>query len=74
MGELAQEYEGRVNFVVVPAEETAERSDEIELYGFTEKKHGLVAFTPDGDPAVKLPGHSYGKPEIVEAVTAVLEE
>ena len=72
MGELAQEYEGQVEFVVVSAEQTAQRSDEIELYGFTEKKHGLVGFAPGGEAVVTIPGHDYGKSEIDAAVKTVL--
>ena len=74
MGELAQEYEGRAEFVVIPAEETAQRADEIELYGFTEQGHGLVAFDIRGEPVGKLPGHDYGKEEIVEVVEILLVE
>ena len=50
VGELAVEYEGRVRFNIVSAEETAKRGDEIELYGFTEQLHGLVALDPSGAP------------------------
>ena len=72
VGELEQEYQGRVDFVIVPAEETARRSDEIEEYGFTDQRHGLVAFDEDGDVCVKLPGHQFGKAEIEAAVETVL--
>ena len=43
VGELEPEYEGRIDFVIISAEETAQRADEIEEFGFTEQKHGLVA-------------------------------
>ncbi len=72
MRELASEYEGRVQFNVIPAEETAARTDEIAEFGFTALKHGLVGFAADGDVVVKLPGHEYGKPEIVDAAEKVL--
>lgn len=72
--ELQPEYAGRVDFVVIPAEETAQRPDEIEAFGFTEVKHGLVAFNDQGDPVVKLPGHNYGREEIVDAVETVLAD
>ena len=72
MGELALEYKGQVDFVVVPAEETAARFEEIELFGFTELRHGLVGFAQDGEAVVKIPGHDYGRPEIAEAVQTVL--
>ena len=64
VGELAQEYEGRIEFVVIPAEETAQRKEEIDSYGFTALKHGLVAFSSGGEVVAKLPGHAYGKEEI----------
>ena len=72
MGELAQEYEGEVVFVIVPAEETEQRYDEIEAFGFTDQRHGLVAFSAEGVAIVKIPGHDYGKPEIEAAVQAAL--
>jgi len=70
--ELETEYAGRVECVIVPGEETAQRADEIERWGFTELRHGLVAFTSGGEPLVKLPGHDYGEPEIRAAIEAVL--
>lgn len=72
MGELEPQYEGRIDFVLIPAEETAKRADEIETYGFTEARHGLVGFTSEGDPLVKLPGHNFGKAEIVAAIEELL--
>lgn len=66
------EYAGRVEFVLIPAAETARRSDEIEAYGFTDLKHGLVGFNSEREPIVKLPGHNYGKEQIVSAVESVL--
>ena len=71
---LAPEYEGRIEFVVVPAEQTAQRGDEIELYGFTDLKHGLVGFTVGGDPLVKLPGHRFGEAEIRAACEQLLAD
>ena len=74
MGELEGEYGDRVDFVLIPAEETARRQDEIQAFGFAELRHGLVVFTPAGEPAVKLPGHQFGKDEIVAAIDLVLSE
>ncbi len=68
------DYAGQAQFVVIPAEETAQRADEIELFGFTAKKHGLVASGPGGEAAVKMPGHDFGKAEIEAALRQVLEE
>jgi len=72
VGELQKEYGDRIRFTVVPAEETAKRADEIEELGFTKQKHGLVGFTAEGEALVKLPGHSFGKPEIEVAIRDLL--
>ena len=72
MGELEPEYEGRVDFTIVSAEETATRQDEIQAFGFAEKRHGLVAFTSAGTPLVTIAGHEFGKEEIRAAAEAVL--
>ena len=61
-----------MDFVIIPAEDTAQRGDEIEAFGFTELRHGLVGFTSEGDPLVKLPGHNFGKPEIEAAAAQLL--
>jgi len=74
VGELEQEYGARVDFRVVPAEETARSQADIEAFGFTAQKHGLVVFDGSGEPRVKLPGHQYGKAEIQAAIEEVLAE
>ncbi len=74
MGELAKEYEGHVDFNVIPAEETNRRTAEIESYGFAEQRHGLVGFDANGEVRVKIPGHDYGKSEIILAIQRVLAE
>ncbi len=58
--------------MIISAEETANRPEEIERFGFTEKLHGLVAFSPSGEAVVTLPGHDYGKVEIEAALQTVL--
>jgi hypothetical protein len=70
--ELEPEYQDRIDFVVIEAEETALRQDEIDELGFTELKHGLVGFSGSGEAVVKLPGHQFGKPEIEQAIQALL--
>ena len=72
MRELAPEYEGRIDFVIIPAEETAKRGDEIAEYGFTDLRHGLVGFDGDGAAQVKMPGHSFTKEQIQEAADSLL--
>ena len=72
MRELEPKYKDRVDFVVVPALETAKRQAEIEAFGFKDQKHGMVAFARDKSAAVKLPGHNFGKPQIEAAIQTVL--
>ncbi len=74
MSELEPEYEGRIQFVLIDPEETANRGAEIEEYGFTDQLHGMVGFDSDRTPVVKMPGHSFGKEEIVEAIEILLSE
>lgn len=74
MGELETEYGDRADFVVVSAEETAQRQEEIALYGFTDLKHGLVVFSSTGEAVVKLPGHQFGKEQIEAGLLQVLDE
>lgn len=74
VSELEPEYAGRIHFVLIPAAETAKRFDEIEAFGFTDLKHGLVGFTNDGDPVVKIPGHNFGKREIIVAIESLLAQ
>ena len=73
VGELEQEYGDRVDFVIVSAEDTKLRQDEIERFGFAEKMHGLVAFDADGEAECLLPGHNFGKEEIRAAVEAAID-
>ena len=72
MGELEEEYGERATFVVVPAEETAKRGSELDEFGFTDLRHGLVIFDADGVPRVKLPGHDFGKERIEAGLAEVL--
>ena len=72
MRELEQEYEGRATFTIVSPEQTAASADEIEAFGFTDLRHGLVVFDGEGEPRVKLPGHMFGRAEIEEGLKEVL--
>ncbi|MCA8980404.1 MAG: hypothetical protein KDC14_10290 [Planctomycetes bacterium] len=74
MGELQAEYGARVEFTIIPAEETARSFDKIEEYGFVDLKHGLVIFDADGTAVVKLPGHMFGRSEIDAGIQQVLED
>lgn len=70
MGELEGEYEGRVRFEIVSAEETAARADELVKYELG--SHGLVVFDPEGVPQAHIAGHEFGREEIIAAIEAVL--
>ena len=70
VGELEEEYGDEVDFVIVSAEDTKARQDEIVEYGFAEKMHGLVTFDADGQVGATLPGHNFGKEEIRGALEA----
>lgn len=72
MSELEQEYEGRATFTIVSPEETVAAAAEIEAFGFTDAKHGLVVFDGEGPAQVKLPGHMFGRTEIEAGLNKVL--
>jgi hypothetical protein len=72
VSELRAEHGDQVDFVVVPAAETAKRSEEIERFLFGGRRHGLVAFDAGGSPVVILSGHTFGRPEIEMALAQVL--
>ena len=41
---------------------------------FVGRGHGLLGYDYDGDPMVVMPGHAYGKEEIVEELPSLIEE
>jgi hypothetical protein len=59
--------------VLVSPEDTAAAVDELEEFGFTELKHGLVAFNAAGEAVAKIPGHNFGRAEIEAALQEALE-
>ena len=72
VSELRAEKGDEVDFVVVPAAETAQRAAEIERFLFGGRRHGLVAFDASGQPVVIFAGHTFGRPEIELALAQVL--
>ena len=72
VSELRAEHGDAVDFVVVPAAETAQRTEEIERFLFGGRRHGLVAFDASGQPVVILAGHTFARPEIEMALGQVL--
>jgi hypothetical protein len=71
VSELRDEQGDAVEFVIVPASETARRQAEIEHYNLAVRKHGLVAFDASGEPVLTISGHNFGRPEIEMAVAQV---
>lgn len=70
MRELEVEYEGRVRFEVVSPEDTAKRAAELQLYDLG--NHGLVGLDADGVEKAHVPGHQFGREEILGAIHAVM--
>jgi hypothetical protein len=73
VGELETEYGDQVDFVVIDAEETEQRGDELELYLLASRSHGLVAFDAAGEVVVTIAGHQFGREEIVMAIGQITE-
>ena len=71
VGELRSVHAEKVDFVIVPASETARRADEIARYNLAVRKHGLVAFDASGEPVLTIAGHTFGRPELEMAVAQV---
>jgi len=73
VGELETEYGEQVDFVIVDAEETKQRADELELYLLASRSHGLVAFDAAGEVVVTIAGHQFGREEILMAIGQITE-
>jgi hypothetical protein len=73
VSELETEYGEQVDFVVIDAEETKKRGDELERYLLASRSHGLVAFDAAGEVAVTIAGHQFGRDEIVMAIGQITE-
>ncbi len=69
---LEQVHSDKIDFVIVSPEDTAAAADEIEAFGFTALKHGLVVFDAEGEAIAKLPGHQFGQAEIEAALKPLL--
>ena len=70
MQELEPEYEGRIDFVIVEPADTETRADELEEYELG--SHGLVVFDAEGEPTAHIPGHEFGREEIVIAIATAV--
>ena len=71
VSELREVHGDAVDFVIVPATETARRGAEIERYNLVARKHGLVAFDASGEPLLSIAGHDFARPEIEMAIQQI---
>lgn len=69
MDGLEDEYAGRVTFQLIPAKADGFKED---VARYELETHGLVGFDAAGEVVVTLPGHNFGREEIVAAVERVL--
>lgn len=67
MGELKRVYEGRVEFEVRDVN-SPEGQAATKAHGWETARHGLVVIGADGEVAGVLPGHDFGKDEIMAEV------
>lgn len=63
---LREEYD-EVQFEILSTT-SSRASNEISHYGFTEKRHGMVLISPEGEPVWKLPGHRIERNQITGAL------
>ena len=66
--EAAKKYEGKVVFNIVPTSKDVEQ--DVKSFGIG--THGLVGFDSGGKMATKIPGHNFGKGEIIQAIDTLL--
>ena len=69
--EAEKTYEGKILFSIVPHTK-AGFADEVASFDIG--NHGLVGFDPQGKVGTKIPGHEFGKAEIVKAIKTLLGE
>lgn len=75
MGELADEYDGRVEFNVLPyPEDELAQKQLIRDYGWEAQLHGLLGIDERGKVVRNLPGHNFGKPQIENVVEELLAD
>ena len=66
-------YEGRVRFQVLYAfDEKSQPHPDLADVDFGKSRHGTLGLTADGKHAFRLPGHAYGRAEMVEKIDAML--
>jgi hypothetical protein len=66
-------YRGRVSFDILSAT-SPEGQAATKRNGWNDALHGLECVAPDGRVTGQLPGHDYGRDEIVVKVEDLLEQ
>ena len=68
-----KEYEGRIAFDILSAT-SPEGTAATKRNGWNDALHGLECVAPDGRVVGHLPGHDYGRDEVVAQVEALLKQ
>ena len=73
MRELEEEkiYTDKVRFTIIP---NTQKGFAKEVAQFDIGNHGLVAFDAKGEVAAKIAGHSFGKAEILKAMSSLTDK
>lgn len=71
MSELQPEYEGRIEFTVI---QTAGQEEASGVEQYDVGNHGLVVFDEQGEVVHTIPGHAFGKDELVEVCTGLVHD
>ncbi len=72
---LTKVYDGRVKFVIKPAFDAEFDPDpDMEAYEFGGAGHGMAGVGPDGAVLFSLPGHHFGRGQIVSKVEEMLRK
>ncbi len=66
--ETVKKYQGKIRFNIVPISKAVEQ----EVKSFDIGDHGLVGLDSEGKMAAKIPGHNFGKGEIIQAIDTLL--
>jgi hypothetical protein len=74
LGELETEapYKDRFTFEIVGMGSERGKASE-EKYDWENEAHGLVVLASDGTVLAKIPGHRYGRDEIVAALDGAMK-
>ena len=68
---LKKVYEGKIDLTVKSIKEPG--LEELGKKHFPDLKHGLLAYSPDGEVVDKIAGHRFGKDKIVAVIDNLLK-